>query len=109
MSKYIGTSIAVGHNDRSFNDLTGPRFNILNAISVQNKVVPCGFMIGEMLYSGREGRRGTNLKGQLPKHERLALHQQAFYQRKRSDVSTRGIEDCCNRRTSIGRGIIADG
>src|SRR6266516_3141647 len=108
MSKYIGTSIAVGHNDRSFNDLTGPCFNILNAIGVQNKVVPCGFMIGEMLYSGREGRRGANLKGQLPKHERLTLHKQAFYQRKRSDGSTRGIEDCCNMRTTIRSGIIAN-
>src|SRR5216110_1021389 len=99
MGEHIGTPLAVGHNDPPFNELAGPRFHCLNAIGMQDKVVPDGFMIGEMLQAGV--RRGTLLAGQLSKYVYLALHEQTFGLGERIDCSACGIEDGCDRCTSL--------
>src|SRR5579864_1713590 len=109
MSKHIGTVIAVGDNNRPFNELASPCFNLLNTIGMQDKVMPYSFMIGEILYIREEEGRGTLLRGQLPKYACLTLHEQAFDWGERGNGSTYGIEDGCDRRTCIRCFMIVNG
>src|SRR5437762_6794769 len=108
MGKHIGTPLAVGHNDPPFNELLSPHLHLLNTIGMQDKVVPDGFMIGEMLHTGEEARWGTLLTGQLSKYVCLTLHEQTFSMGERIDRSACGIEDGCDRCTSLGGWIIAN-
>src|SRR5579859_2163013 len=101
MGQHIGAPDVVSNNNCAFNKLTGPCFNGLKTIGVQDKVVPRCLMFGKSVYTRQEKRSGTLLKGHLLKYLGLALHEQAFCQREGGNGPACSIKDCRDRPTLL--------